>query len=106
MNILPKILLTIDPATICRLEADTNYTIIRHYDGTQLLSGYSLKVFAELFDKAKFVRINRSNLVNTSHIKCIETADGKNSVRLNNNISIPIPRRRSEALKTNYPTLF
>lgn len=104
--IVPKILSGFSAASISRFQASSNYTIINHRNGKKLISSYSLKTFADLLDKDQFVRINRSLLVNVSLIKGIENTDGINCIRLSDDVTIPIPRRRNKELKKYYPSLF
>lgn len=102
----PKILEGFPPDSICRLQAASNYTLIFKKDGSKLISSYSLSVFSKIFDSAKFLQIDRSNLVHTTFIKSVEKENGKNTVKLQNDMSISIPRRQNHSLKIAYPTIF
>jgi DNA-binding LytR/AlgR family response regulator len=106
VNTPPKIISGFSDNSINRLEACSNYTLIYSKDGSQHISSYSLKVFAEHFRTKHFIRINRSILVNTSFVKKHFKSGGKEYLQLKDNTTILIPRRKSESLKMSYPTLF
>lgn len=95
----PRILLDTKPESINHLEAESNYTILKLKNGRKLISGYSLKIFNELFDSKTFVRVNRSHLVNRSFISEIIQKGNGHYVRLQNKEELLIPRRKKERLQ-------
>ncbi len=101
---IPKFLSEIETGEIMHLEAQSNYTYVVMKDGTRMLSSYNLKIFEELLETSKFMRINRSSLVNTSFITGYIKAEGY--IKLRNNLRIKVPRRRSIFLKAEYPQIF
>jgi DNA-binding LytR/AlgR family response regulator len=105
MNV-PKILDAAKPDMFTHLQAAINYTILNRYDGKKLLSGYSLKVFEELFEGNSFVRIDRSNLVSKAFIiGCFSRKNGE-YILLKNKSELLIPRRRKALLLDKHPSLF
>ena len=102
MNI-PKILEKTPEGSIQLLTADSNYTIMTLINGKRIISGYSLNVFAELFDEHTFIRVDRSNLVNRHFI--LNTLPN-GSIVLQNHKVLVIPRRRKAGLFSQYPNLF
>lgn len=94
----PKLVLDILPAQITHLKADSNYTIIHTKNGEKMVSGYSLKIFAELFANNDFVRIDRSHLVHISYIKSVDSRSGTTFVRLSNQMELAVPRRKQASL--------
>lgn len=106
MKTLPKILKSIGSEAINKLEASSNYTYLTYSDGTKVLSSYSLKVFADLFNTDAFIRVNRSVLVNKSFVKKHVKTNGKDYLQLKNDLKVSIPRRKAERLRLKHPALF
>ncbi len=102
----PKILEIISPDTFTHLQAFTNYTILYTREGEKHISGYCLKVFEELLNNNSFIRIDRSNLVNTTFIKGTLVRNNGYYIKLKNNSEILIPRRKKAILEEKYPDLF
>lgn len=102
----PKILDTVSPEMLTHLQASINYTILNMYGGKKLLSGYSLKVFEELFEGNSFVRIDRSNLVNRAFIIGRFSRKNGEYILLKNKRELLIPRRRKALLLDKHPSLF
>ena len=66
----PKILKKIAPENaILFLESDVNYTKIFLDNGSNLMSGYTLKHYQELESFKTFVRVNKHFLINSNYIK-------------------------------------
>lgn len=105
MNV-PKILDAANPDMFTHLQASINYTILNMRDGKKLLSGYSLKVFEELFEGNSFVRIDRSNLVNRAFIIGRFSRKNGEYILLKNKSELLIPRRRKALLLDKHPSLF
>jgi len=102
----PKILLDFPAVNLEYLTADSNYTVLHFCSGECLISGYSLKVFEAFFASDSFIRIDRSNLVNSSFISEVSHRAKGVYVRLKNNTELLIPRRRQTELFDQYPNLF
>jgi two-component system LytT family response regulator len=99
----PKILTSVQLSSVQYLQAESNYTSLYFKEGSKLISGYSLNVFADLFDERLFIRIDRSHLVNRKFILGI-SEDG--FIHLKNDLKLSIPRRRKALLFDQYPNLF
>ncbi|SOE23899.1 LytTr DNA-binding domain-containing protein [Spirosomataceae bacterium TFI 002] len=106
MKTKPKIIDSVKPELLNQLEAVSNYTYLTYTDGSRQLSSYSLKVFAEIFTPKDFIRINRSLLVNRSFVKKYIKAGGKEYLQLKNDQTFIIPRRKTESLKLDFPSIF
>jgi two-component system, LytTR family, response regulator len=84
----------IQSSNIIYLEAESNYTYVFLIDGTKILLSRTLKHLATLLPKSNFIRIHQSYLVNKEYISKIE----KKFLKINENKSLPISRRRSQTL--------
>ncbi|SOE23894.1 LytTr DNA-binding domain-containing protein [Spirosomataceae bacterium TFI 002] len=102
----PKILNDLPIDEISHLKAAANYTVLFDRKNWKHVSSYSLKVFVKLFTTNNFIRINRSLLVRKSFIHKYIIKEGKEYIRLKNNMDVSIPRRRTEKLKLELPTIF
>lgn len=100
----PKLLLKSETSNLNQLKASSNYTLLMYKDGRKVISAYCLKIFEELLDQTKFMRINRSTIINTAFVESYELEKG--TIRLLNNTLIKIPRRRAVQLKGEYPEIF
>jgi two-component system LytT family response regulator len=100
----PKILTGVSQSSVQYLQAESNYTSLYFQEGSKLISGYSLNVFADLFDERHFIRVDRSNLVNRSFISEVSHRAKDVYVHLKNNTELLVPRRRKTALLAQYPT--
>ncbi|SOE20300.1 LytTr DNA-binding domain-containing protein [Spirosomataceae bacterium TFI 002] len=98
----PKILTAIPTRKIAWLQASSNYTYLNLTDGKRLLSSYSLQFFENIIDQKKFIRVDRSNLVNTNFIKSISK---KGEISLKNKQTLNIPRRKRRSIIHQYPNL-
>lgn len=68
--------LVIEPNTIFILKSKKNYTIIVFKGGYSKISAYTLMRFEELLiDEGRFVRINRSTIVNINFIKAFDIVE-------------------------------
>jgi two-component system LytT family response regulator len=103
--ITPKILGQISQeSNILYIKADKNYSVFHLKNGQKLTSGYTLKHHIQYLDVNKFLRINRSQLVNKAFIKNVDITDNKGFITLGNGKDIPIPRRRMKEIKAEYQT--
>ncbi|MCU0338724.1 MAG: LytTR family transcriptional regulator [Spirosomaceae bacterium] len=80
------------------LEGCGNYTYLYTCDGKRHLSSKTLKWFANILDKSKFVRIHKSSIINWAYLK--DFSDCERAVRLKNGREIAISRRRSREVRT------
>ena len=103
---IPKILDQLPIEDISHLRAAANYTLLFDKTNKQYISSYSLKVFADLFQTDNFIRVNRSLLVRKSFIKRHIKKEGKEYLKLGNNLNVSIPRRKTQKLKLEFPILF
>jgi two-component system LytT family response regulator len=102
----PKILTGVQLSSVQYLQAESNYTSLYFKEGSKLISGYSLNVFAGLFNERHFIRIDRSHLVNRGFISRIYERQKGVYVQLKNNTELLVPRRRKTELLNQYPNLF
>lgn len=90
-----KILIKIrETSSILFVEADENYSVFHLKSGSILVSAYTLKFHVGQLDMRKFLRVNRSILVNRNYIKSFKSVDSSSFAILQDGRSIPIPRRR------------
>ncbi|MFT7435961.1 MAG: two-component system LytT family response regulator [Psychromonas sp.] len=82
--------------------ADQNYSIFHLQNGRKFTSGYTLKFHLKYLDEDKFLRINRSQLINKSFIRKVAITENKGFITLRNGKDIPIPRRRIKEIKLEY----
>lgn len=98
----PKILKNLKKEKIAHLQASSNYTFLTMDNGGRMISAYTLKVFADLFDENSFLRIDRSNLVNRNFIQAVVRRGKKYFVQLKNQDELPIPRRKKHLFKREF----
>lgn len=101
----PKILKVAGEAEICFFKSDINYTILHLKNGKTYVSGYTLKVFEEIY-KDGFIKANRSDLINVKFIKDLSYSNNTCILQLSNGHFVHVSRRRIQNLKKNYPSLF
>jgi two-component system LytT family response regulator len=82
---------SIQPSDIVRLEASSNYTFIHFTNRRPLLIAKVLKEFEQLLGHFGFIRIHRSHLVNTAHIRQV---DAMGRVVMGDTSRADIARRR------------
>jgi len=76
-------------------ESDSNYTFLYLIDNRKLITTLSLKKVCELLTDQIFFRVHKSFVININFIKKIMKSDG-GQVVLDNDMQIPIARRRKE----------
>ncbi len=81
-------------------EADGSYTTIHLNANKKVISSYNLKRLNDLLQENGFFRIHKSYIINTKFIKKILNSDG-GSVLLENEMLIPIARRRKDEFLQN-----
>jgi DNA-binding LytR/AlgR family response regulator len=83
---------TINPEEVVRLQADINYTIIFFSDAKKTIVATTLKEMESRFSaNKKFVRINKSVIIN---IDCIKRIDDEQIIFQNGEIHTPSRRRK------------
>lgn len=82
---------------IIMLRADINYTSIYLMSGKILIIPRTIKIFEELLSKYAFLRTHRAYLVNEHHLKEYDLPN--NCVRMSNNMTALISRRRKEMIE-------
>ena len=83
---------------ILRLEGEGNYSKFHMNDGSKIVSCRTLKYFEAFLLERGFIRPSKSAIVNVNAIQAIDFTIQK-SIRLNNEIQIPISRRQIKPLK-------
>ena len=80
------------PAEIIRLEGEGNYTRFSFTDGHSLLVAYTLKNYEVMLAAQGFLRVHKSHLVNTAHVKSYKD----NALIMADQSIVEISRRRKE----------
>lgn len=74
------------------LESDNNYTIIHLESGQKIISSYCLSFHEKITDNQRFMRLNRSIMINKSFVDKIDL--DKSEVLLINGRRVGVSRRR------------
>jgi hypothetical protein len=82
----------IDPATIVRVEASSNYSKLFFSDGTVLVTAKLLSWFETQLGTGSFTRLHRSHLVNNEYL-LVNQCIGNEAV-MKDGIVIPVSKRR------------
>lgn len=85
-----------DPHSIARLEADGNCTVLHFLDGTRYLDTRTLKVYEDMLEPERFVRVHRSHLINVHQLREYLREDGHWAV-MRDGARVPIARERVQA---------
>ena len=88
----------VDVDDIVRCEADGGNTQVFTDNGTMLVAQKNIKVYEELFADRKFLRINKTNLINTSYIDKYDKADNGGSVLMADGVSIEVSPYKKDDL--------
>lgn len=88
ISIIPK-------NNIIRLESDGNYTTIFTNTGHKHLASSNIKYYEDILPEPPFFRVHQSHIVNIDFITKVLKEDG-GFVLMENNVKIPIARRRKE----------
>lgn len=78
---------------IIYLEADSNYCIFHLISGEKVVASKPLKEYDEILTSSHFIRIHKSNIINTLYLKEYKNTNGLH-VKLVNDITIQVSRRR------------
>ncbi|WP_158279578.1 LytR/AlgR family response regulator transcription factor [Arcicella aurantiaca] len=82
---------------IVMLRGEINYTSIHLLSGKVLIVPRTIKIFENLLSSYAFIRTHRAYLVNEYHLQEFDLH--KNCVKLTNNMTALISRRRKEAFE-------
>ena len=85
-------------------ESDSSYTIVHLLDGKKIMVSNTLKEYDELLHNHGFFRVHKSYLINVSHIKRFEKAEG-GYVVLENGNKIPVASRKRADLLAMFERL-
>jgi two-component system, LytTR family, response regulator len=89
----------VDDSTILHLEASGNCTTIYFDDGTRYLDTRTLKIYENMLDVSKFMRIHKSHMINMEKLIEYASEDGHMAV-LKGGKRVPVARNRlSDFLK-------
>ncbi len=92
--------LVVAPDEIAWIEADDYYAAV-HALGRRHLVRESLTSLEARLDTTRFVRVHRSAIVNLAHVREVRSAaPGESAIVLRDGSSLPISRRRREAVTT------
>ncbi|MCP9768218.1 LytTR family transcriptional regulator [Lacihabitans sp. LS3-19] len=80
------------------LEAIENYTLFHLNDGSKLISSSTLKRHQENLCNSKFLRVNRSMLINSQFIVNTILKKDTHFIRLQNGKEIRVSRRRVDTI--------
>lgn len=75
-------------------QAQSNYAMIKTYDGREILLSKTLKYIEELLPKENFCRTHKSYLVNLNYVASYSRAE--NTATLTTNEQIPVSVRKNE----------
>ncbi len=105
-NVLKKLALPtgegfifVEISSILRCEASGNYSQFYFIDGSKILVSKTLKTFEEILDDFNFFRINRSNIINLSHIKKYGRQKNATITMTDGNVLTLSERRKDDFLK-------
>lgn len=76
---------------IIMVKSDSNYSIIFHRDGKEILTSKTLKYWALILEGNDFIRVHASYLINRNHI--LEIQNNKRNILMNNNLNAAISRQ-------------
>lgn len=82
---------------IIMFRGQVNYTSIHLLSGKVLLIPRTIKIFESLLSEYAFIRTHRAYLVNEIHLK--EYDEVNNCVKMSNNMTALISRRRKESFE-------
>jgi DNA-binding LytR/AlgR family response regulator len=94
----PKGRQAVSPASIVRLESDTNYTTFWFADGTCLCVAVTLKRLIPRLPAGLFFRVHRKHLVNRAFMHTLDVA--RLRLTLTTGACVAVSRRRLAVAKT------
>lgn len=87
----------LDKNNITHCESDGGYCMVFTTEGEEIMTSRPIKDFDEMLAGSGFYRVHRSFLINLSHIKRLDKAEG-GTVILSNDQKIPVASRKREIL--------
>lgn len=81
---------------IVKLESESNYTILYLENNKKIIASKTLSVFEEMLEALNFMRVHRSFIINLIKIKNVENNNGSYSVKMLDNSSVEISRRKKK----------
>jgi two-component system LytT family response regulator len=90
-------LLFVKTAHVIRCESDDRYTKIFVVGKKMLLASRTLAEFEDLLQSSGFIRIHKSHLINSSHLKKYIRGEG-GQVIMSDNSNLPVARRKKDEL--------
>jgi two-component system LytT family response regulator len=85
----------VDLKDIIRLQAERNYTRFFFTKGKQFLSAKTLLEYEKTLDGSGFLRVHKSHLVNSTHIKLYDRAG---IIRMSDDSEVEVSRRKKDAM--------
>ena len=85
----------IDLKDIIRLQAERNYTRFFFSKGKQFLSAKTLLEYEKTLEGSGFMRVHKSHLVNTAHIKAYEK---HGIIRMSDDAEVEVSRRKKNVM--------
>lgn len=89
---------SVDLTQLVLLEALENYTLFHLSDGSRVISSLTLKRHQEKLTSKRFIRVNRSMLINPKFINSIILRNDTHFICLENGKEIRVSRRRIDTL--------
>ncbi|HLO46040.1 MAG TPA: LytTR family DNA-binding domain-containing protein [Leadbetterella sp.] len=89
---------SVDLTRLVLLEALENYTLFHLSDGTKIISSLTLKRHQEKLTEKRFLRVNRSMLINPQFIDSIILKNDTHFICLEDGKEIRVSRRRRDTL--------
>lgn len=83
----------VDDTEIIRIEAENTQSRLFFTDGTQTLDSRHLKLYEDMLDPARFIRVHKSHIINLDALKEYIHVDGHTAI-LNDGAEVPIARAR------------
>lgn len=95
----------VDTSDIVYIEADSNYSIFHLSNNENIVISKPLKEFEEMLTARNFLRIHKSVIINFRYVKAYSHKNGL-QVILNNDITLPVSRRRSNEFQERAKSYF
>lgn len=83
----------VDDTEIVRIEAENTQSRLFFTDGSQTLDSRHLKLYEDMLDPERFIRVHKSHIINLDALKEYIHVDGHTAI-LNDGAEVPIARAR------------
>lgn len=87
---------------ILYLESESNYTHIYTTSSVRILAALTLGVIQSRLDTKSFIRVNRSYIINISHLSAYRHENKKLIIRLSGGKEFTASRRRCKAFQNTF----